>query len=361
MDGTSKGTRTVWVTRSDDDGATWARPVEITEDVKKPDWTWYATGPGVGIQLRSGRLVVPCDNKVAGSKVQQSHVIFSDDGGKTWKLGGVVGPQCNESQVVELRRRPADAEHPQLPRRTTAASSPSARTAARPSPEPVEDEALIEPVCQASTPALPRRRRGHPVLEPGQHEARADDGAAQPRRGQDVAATPGCCTTGRRRTRAWPCCRTGRSAACTSAANKSAYETITLARLSRSWLAGGTRDVRKRRILYNLDGDSCMFLKKGSKGPVPMSVDDLQAGCPRAHRARQPGRHAAGLHQRPGDVLPDEGRHHAGRRLHTPRNARAGRPARSSGRRMSAPCSTPASTLTPCCWPRRGAGGWRPC
>ena len=36
---TSKGTRTVWVTKSDDDGATWARPVEITRDVKKPNWT----------------------------------------------------------------------------------------------------------------------------------------------------------------------------------------------------------------------------------------------------------------------------------------------------------------------------------
>ena len=51
VDGTSKGTRTVWVTRSDDDGATWARPVEITSTVKRPDWTWYATGPGVGISL----------------------------------------------------------------------------------------------------------------------------------------------------------------------------------------------------------------------------------------------------------------------------------------------------------------------
>ena len=103
LDGTSKGARTVWVMKSDDDGAAWSKPVEITKDVKKSDWTWYATGPGVGIQLKSGRLVIPCDNYVAGSKVRQSHVIYSDDGGKTWKLGGVVGPQCNESQIVELR------------------------------------------------------------------------------------------------------------------------------------------------------------------------------------------------------------------------------------------------------------------
>src|SRR4051812_14228893 len=49
LDGKSKGTRTVWVTKSTDDGVSWSRPVEITKDVKKADWTWYATGPGVGI------------------------------------------------------------------------------------------------------------------------------------------------------------------------------------------------------------------------------------------------------------------------------------------------------------------------
>src|SRR5262245_58292726 len=56
----SVGSRTVWVCKSTDDGATWSRPSEITRDVKKPDWTWYATGPGVGIQTRGGRLVIPC-------------------------------------------------------------------------------------------------------------------------------------------------------------------------------------------------------------------------------------------------------------------------------------------------------------
>jgi sialidase-1 len=54
-----KAPRTVWLTHSVDGGVTWARPVEITAAVKQPDWTWYATGPGHGIQLRSGRLVVP--------------------------------------------------------------------------------------------------------------------------------------------------------------------------------------------------------------------------------------------------------------------------------------------------------------
>jgi len=65
-------TRTVWLpfcrnndrvllTHSTDDGKTWAEPVEITENVKRPEWGWYATGPGHGIQLSGGRLVIPCD------------------------------------------------------------------------------------------------------------------------------------------------------------------------------------------------------------------------------------------------------------------------------------------------------------
>src|SRR5262249_33493084 len=71
--GTSKGSRTVWVTKSTDDGATWDRPVDITKDVKKPEWTWYATGPGVGIQLKSGPLLLPCDHKAHPGTVPPSH------------------------------------------------------------------------------------------------------------------------------------------------------------------------------------------------------------------------------------------------------------------------------------------------
>ncbi len=144
-----QGTRTVWATRSDDDGVTWAKPVEITRDVKKPDWTWYATGPGVGVQLQSGRLVVPCNNQVAGTKTRQAHVILSDDGGKSWRLGGVVGPKCNESQVVEL----ADGSlmlnmrsYRRTNRRLVAISKDGGETFA----EPNEDPELIEPVCQGS-------------------------------------------------------------------------------------------------------------------------------------------------------------------------------------------------------------------
>jgi sialidase-1 len=100
--GSTKGTRTVWVTHSDDDGLHWAPARDITASTKKPNWTWYATGPGNGIQLTDGRLVIPCDHKVAGTNAFYSHVIYSDDDGKTWKLGGSAGPETNESAVAQL-------------------------------------------------------------------------------------------------------------------------------------------------------------------------------------------------------------------------------------------------------------------
>jgi sialidase-1 len=97
----------VFITRSTDDGQTWAKPVEITADVKKPEWGWYATGPGHGIQLSTGRLVIPCDcrdREGQGDWDQRGHslVFYSDDHGKSWKLGGVTDPGMNECQAVEL-------------------------------------------------------------------------------------------------------------------------------------------------------------------------------------------------------------------------------------------------------------------
>ena len=97
----------VFITHSTDDGRSWAQPVEITEHVKKPGWDWYATGPGHGIQLRSGRLLIPCDcgdSKGWDNWDKKGHslVFYSDDHGQTWRLGGVTDPGMNECEAVEL-------------------------------------------------------------------------------------------------------------------------------------------------------------------------------------------------------------------------------------------------------------------
>jgi sialidase-1 len=104
---TSHDTRRVFVSRSTDDGLTWAAPREITTDVKLAGWTWYATGPGAGIQLehgpKRGRMVIACDHIEAGTGHYRSHVVYSDDHGATWKIGGSTpGHQVNECEVAEL-------------------------------------------------------------------------------------------------------------------------------------------------------------------------------------------------------------------------------------------------------------------
>ena len=103
--GTGKGTRKVFVANSDDDGESWSAPREVTSQAKSPDWWWYATGPGVAIQLRggthAGRLVVPA-NHTSERDGFAAHAILSDDGGESWTRSSVIAPACNESQVVEL-------------------------------------------------------------------------------------------------------------------------------------------------------------------------------------------------------------------------------------------------------------------
>lgn len=156
---TAKGTRTVWVAHSKDHGATWTKPVEITSTTKDPSWTWYATGPGVGIQIKhgphKGRLVIPCDHNYDDPKEQKhlsgSHAIYSDDQGKTWKLSAPIQPRVNECQVAELfdGRGTLLMNMRSNSGRNLRSHSTSADGGATWTP-PADAESLIEPVCQAS-------------------------------------------------------------------------------------------------------------------------------------------------------------------------------------------------------------------
>ncbi|MCX6632584.1 MAG: sialidase family protein [Candidatus Solibacter sp.] len=139
--------RTVWIARSIDDGATWSAPAEITAQVKQPDWTWYATGPGNGIQLRGGRLLVPCDHNSQDGQ-RYSHAIYSDNGGATWKIGGIAGEKTNESAVVELKNGELMLNMRSYHEKNRRAVQRSRDGGLTWSPL-VLDETLIEPVCQA--------------------------------------------------------------------------------------------------------------------------------------------------------------------------------------------------------------------
>jgi len=103
----------VFTMHSDDDGATWSKPVEIAGVFEqfKSDYPWRvcATGPGHGTQLRSGRMIIPLwlsdgsgkefeRGKHRGHRPSIATVIHSDDSGKTWKRGSIV---CRHGDVID--------------------------------------------------------------------------------------------------------------------------------------------------------------------------------------------------------------------------------------------------------------------
>ncbi len=152
--------------RSDDDGATWTEPVEITKTFEKfrndYDWKVLATGPAHGIQLthgpKRGRLVVPVWLSLGtGGHAHRPSVtatIYSDDHGKTWHPGDIAVPDTpefvnpNETVVVQLadgsvmlNSRSESKRHRRLV--TTSLDGATGWS------QPRFAEQLLEPICMA--------------------------------------------------------------------------------------------------------------------------------------------------------------------------------------------------------------------
>ncbi|WNQ11320.1 sialidase family protein [Paenibacillus aurantius] len=149
-----KAARDVLVMKSDDDGLTWSEPRDITADVKRPGWTWYAAGPCHAVQLQSGRLLVPCNHAVLNPETGTSgpytaHVIYSDDHGETWRIGGIAGEYTNECALAELPDGSVYLNMRSYHGKNRRAVSWS-RDGGLTWSDLILDEALIEPVCQGS-------------------------------------------------------------------------------------------------------------------------------------------------------------------------------------------------------------------
>ena len=94
------------VMSSADSGATWSEPTDVSDQVRRPGMTFYVAGPGHGIQLKDGTLVIPCDHHMGmrmDSIYSKSHVVMSTDHGKTWQLGGSLSGSTDECEVVETQ------------------------------------------------------------------------------------------------------------------------------------------------------------------------------------------------------------------------------------------------------------------
>lgn len=95
-----------FVMSSTDSGASWSEPTEITDGVVSPNMNFYVVGPGHGIQRKDGTLVIPGDHGSSNRRdsiFMHSHVIYSDDHGASWKLGGATAGGSDECEVVETR------------------------------------------------------------------------------------------------------------------------------------------------------------------------------------------------------------------------------------------------------------------
>lgn len=87
--------------KSEDDGKTWSKPINITEQVKDPSWYFLLQGPGRGITMKDGTLVFPIQF-IDSTRVPNAGIMYSKDKGKSWKLHNAARSNTTESQVAEI-------------------------------------------------------------------------------------------------------------------------------------------------------------------------------------------------------------------------------------------------------------------
>ncbi len=184
--------------RSDDDGASWSKPVEITAafDRFRPEYDWkvLATGPGHGIQLRTGRLVVPVWLSLGtgghAHRPSVTSVIYSDDLGRTWSRGDIAGPNegewniPNETCAVQL----ADGRVLLNMRSESKANRrllTTSRDGATGWSKPQFHDQLLEPICMASMVRLSEAPARNRLLFSNPDNLARADGKEAPGKGRD--------------------------------------------------------------------------------------------------------------------------------------------------------------------------------
>ncbi len=155
--------------RSADDGLTWSQPEDITATFEpfrnRYDWKVIATGPGHGIQMMNGRLVVPiwlAYGNIGDHKPSATATIYSDDHGKSWQAGEIAVPNegdfgdPNETMMAMLsdgRAMLVTRSVSKANRKLITISSDGASNWSK----PTFHDQLWEPVCMASLVTHPSK------------------------------------------------------------------------------------------------------------------------------------------------------------------------------------------------------------
>lgn len=87
--------------KSTDDGKTWSEPINITEQVKHPEWYFLLQGPGRGITMEDGTLVFPIQY-IAKDRIPNAGIMYSKDRGETWTIHNHARTNTTEAQVAEV-------------------------------------------------------------------------------------------------------------------------------------------------------------------------------------------------------------------------------------------------------------------
>jgi sialidase-1 len=97
-----KQTAQFLIVKSEDNGKTWSKPVNVTRQCKQEEWWLWAPAPGAGITLRDGTLVFPTQGRDQSGKAF-SNITYSKDGGNTWHTSNRAAKESTtENMAVEL-------------------------------------------------------------------------------------------------------------------------------------------------------------------------------------------------------------------------------------------------------------------
>lgn len=86
---------------SDDDGKSWSEPINVTRQVKRPEWNFLLQGPGRGIAMKNGTVVFAAQY-IDAERMPHACLIYSDDHGRSWHLHEGARSNTTEAQVAEL-------------------------------------------------------------------------------------------------------------------------------------------------------------------------------------------------------------------------------------------------------------------